>query len=252
MARTGNPASRQVESVTRAVAILDALAAARADVGTNELGRMTGINLSTVSRILATLTAAGLVDHVRSTGRYHLGVGLIRLANAARDGLDIRSLARPYLEELAELTGETVTLSTPGRHEAVTVDFAQSKSRMSVRSVAEVGRVSVAHATSVGKVFVAYGGTLPDGPLHRYTGRTITDPRALAAQTAAVRENGWAQAAGERENDLNGVAAPILDRSGTLIAILGVQGPAARFGPPQMQAAVGHLLDRGALISGAV
>jgi DNA-binding IclR family transcriptional regulator len=250
MARTGNPASRQVESVTRAVAILDALAAARTDLGTSEVGRMTGINLSTVSRILATLTAGGLVDHVRSTGRYHLGVGLIRLANAARDGLDVRSLARPYLEELAELTGETATLSTPGRHEAVTVDFAQSA--MSVRSVAEVGRVSVAHATSVGKVFVAYGGTVPDGPLHRYTDRTIVDPRVLAAETAAVRERGWAEAAGEREHDLNGVAAPILNRAGTLIAILGVQGPSARFGPPEMRTAVGYLLDRAAVISGAV
>src|SRR5487761_1213904 len=125
MSRTGNPASRHAESVTRPALIPAALATAGGDVGTNEIGRMTGINLSTVSRILATLTAAGLVAHVKSTGRYHLGVGLIRLANAARAGLDVRSLARPFLEELAELTGETATLSTPGLHEAVTVDFAQ-------------------------------------------------------------------------------------------------------------------------------
>lgn len=249
MSRTGNPASRHVESVTRAALILDALATAGGDVGTNEIGRMTGINLSTVSRILATLTAAGLVDHVKSTGRYHLGVGLIRLANAARAGLDVRSLARPFLEELAELTGETATLSTPGLHEAVTVDFAQSP--MSVRSVAEVGRVSVAHATSVGKVFIAYGGTLPAGPLHRYTERTIVDIEALATEAAAARKRGWAQATCEREDDLNGVAAPILDRAGTLVAILGVQGPAARFGPAAMQGAVTYLLDRARLISGA-
>lgn len=249
MPRTGRPATRHVASIERATAILNELAAARSDLGTNELSRRTGINASTISRILATLTAGGLVDHVRSTGRYHLGLGLIRLANAAREGLDIRSLARPYLEELAERTGETVTLSSPGSHEAVTVDFVQSP--MSVRSVAEVGRVSAAHATSVGKVFLAYGGAPPEGPLRRYTERTIVDPAGLQAETALVRERGWAQAAGEREDDLNAVAVPVPDRTGGLLAILGVQGPAARFGPDAMAEAVTLLRDRATLISEA-
>lgn len=249
MPRTGRPATRHVASIQRATAILNELAAARSDLGTNEISRRTGINASTISRILATLAAGGLVDHVRSTGRYHLGLGLIRLANAAREGLDIRSLARPYLEELSELTGETVTLSSPGRHEAITVDFTQSP--MSVRSVAEVGRISVAHATSVGKVFLAHGGALPDVPLRRYTARTIVDTTALKAEIAEVRERGWAQAEGEREDDLNGVAVPVLDSKGGLIAILGVQGPAARFDPRAMRGAVTSLLERATLISEA-
>jgi DNA-binding IclR family transcriptional regulator len=170
VARTGKPASRQVASVQRAIAILDALAGARSDLGTNELGRRTGINVSTISRILATLAEGGLVAHVPSTGRYRLGPGLIRLANAARDGLDLRSLARPHLADLAEATGETATLSYPGEHVAITVDFVQSP--QSVRSVAEVGRESAAHATAVGKVFLAFGGSPPPAPLTRFTARS--------------------------------------------------------------------------------
>ena len=248
MARTGLPATRQVAAVQRAVAILDELAEARGELGTNEIARRTGINVSTISRILATLAVGGLVDHVPSTGRYRLGAGVVRLANAA--ALDIRSLARPHLEQLAKHTGETATLSVPGEHEAFTLDFVQSE--LTVRSVAEVGRTSVAHATAVGKVFLAHGGRLPDGPLQAFTERTIVDRGVLEVEIATAGERGWAQALGEREEDLNAVAAPVMDQAGKLAAILGVQGPAVRFSPRAMRVAVGLLAEKTALISSAL
>jgi DNA-binding IclR family transcriptional regulator len=248
VARTGQPATRQVAAVQRAIAIIDELARARNELGTNEIARRTGINVSTISRILATLTAGGLVDHVTTTGRYRLGVGLVRLANSV--GLDIRSLARPHLEELGKRIGETATLSVPGEHEAFTLDFVQSP--LTVRSVAEVGRTSVAHATAVGKVFLAHGGTLHGGTLKAFTDRTIVDRAVLEVEIAKARERGWAQALGEREEDLNAVAAPILDRSGKLVALLGIQGPAVRFSPRAMRAAVQLLTEKAALISSAL
>ena len=186
MARTGQPATRQVAAVQRAVAILGELADARTELGTNEIARRTGINVSTISRILATLVSGGLVEHVAATGRYRLGIGVLRLANAMHERLDIRTLARPYLVELAGLIRETATLSVPGEHEAITLDFVQSP--LSVRSVAEVGRTSAAHATAVGKVFLAHGGTLPAGSLPVYTERTIVDPAVLEAEVARARE----------------------------------------------------------------
>jgi DNA-binding IclR family transcriptional regulator len=234
--------------VQRAIDILNELAEAQGELGTNEIARRTGINVSTISRILATLTSGGLVDHVTSTGRYRLGAGVVRLANAA--GIDLRSLARPHLEELGKHIGETATLSVPGEHEAFTLDFVPSQ--LTVRSVAEVGRVSVAHATAVGKVFLAHGGTLPDGSLRAFTGRTITDRSVLEAEVAAIRERGWGQALGEREDDMNAVAAPVLDRTGSLAAILGVQGPAVRFSPPAMRTAAALLTEKAALISSAL
>lgn len=248
MARTGKPATRQVAAVQRAIAIMDELAAARTELGTNEIARRTGINVSTVSRILATLADGGLVGHVPSTGRYRIGTGIVRLAGAVE--LDIRSLARPHLEELARHLGETATLSVPGEHEAFTLDFAQSP--LNVRSVAEVGRSSVAHATAVGKVFLAYGGTPPRGPLQAYTARTIVDPAVLGAELAAIRDSGWAQATGEREEGLNAVAVPVLARDGKLAAILGVQGPAVRFSPRAMRVAVESLIEKAARISAAL
>ena len=250
MARTGQPATRQVAAVQRAVAILGELADARAELGTNEIARRTGINVSTISRILATLVSGGLVEHVAATGRYRLGIGVLRLANAVNERLDIRVLARPHLTELASSIKETATLSVPGEHEAITLDFAQSP--LSVRSVAEVGRASAAHATAVGKVFLAHGGTLPSGSMRAYTERTIVDPAVLAVEVARTRERGWADARGEREEDLNAVAVPVLDPAGKLAAILGIQGPAVRFSPRVMRSAVELLMERAERISGAL
>ena len=250
MARTGQPATRHVAAVQRAIAILDELAAAKSELGTNEIARRTGINESSISRILATLASGGLVEHLPSTGRYRLGVGIMRLATAASERLDIRTLARPHLEELAQRTRETVTLSVPGTREAMTLDFVQSP--LSVRSVAEVGRASAAHATAVGKIFLAHGGSLPGGQLKRFTDRTIVDKDALAVDVSRIAERGWAQAVGEREDDLNAVAAPVLDPAGRLAAILGVQGPAVRFSPRAMRSAAEWLTERAALISTAL
>jgi len=246
MPRTGRPAARTVDSVRRAVAVLDALAEAGGESTTSEIARHTGINISTISRLLATLAADGIVQHQPVSGRYRLGVRLVQLASAARDTLDIRSVARPYLDELSVLTGETSTLSLPGVHELMTVDLAQGPH--SVRSVAQIGRNSVAHATATGKVFLAWGGQLADGDLVAYTRRTVTDRAALAEQIGQVRERGWAQAIGEREDGLNAVAVPVLDRHQQLVAVLGIQGPAARFGPKAMRAAVDPLRERAGLV----
>ncbi|MBA3233511.1 MAG: IclR family transcriptional regulator [Propionibacteriales bacterium] len=231
--------SRPVATVERAVAVLHALADAPGDLGNNEIARQTGINPSTVSRLLATLATDELVSRVTDSGRFRLGPRLVELGNAALARVDMRQLCHPHLVALTEATGETATLSVPYEEGTITVDFVQSPS--SVRSVAQVGRPSVAHATSTGKVYLAYAGSLPTGPLPSYTKRTITDTAVLAAEVATIRHRGWAQAVGEREEDQNAVAAPIIGAGAVLTAVLGLQGPAGRFGPRAMRAAVEQL-----------
>jgi DNA-binding IclR family transcriptional regulator len=251
MARTGRPAVRHVAAVERAVGVLEALADEGGELGTNELARRTGVNASSVSRVLATLSASNYVEHVAETGRYRLGLRLLQLGNVVLGNLDLRQVARPQLEELVEETGETATLSVPGERDAVTVDFVQSRS--SVQSVARLGRPSVAHATATGKVLLAFGGVLlPTGPLERFTPRTLTDLRKLATAVERVRTQGWAEAAGERERDLNAVAAPIFGAEGRLAGILGVQGPEGRFDRSARRAAVDPLLARAGALSNAL
>jgi IclR family acetate operon transcriptional repressor len=239
MAGGSRQAARRVAAVSRALAVMDELAVA-GELGTNELARRTGVNASTVSRVLATLAAAGYVDQAPN-GRYRLGVRLVQLGNAVVDRLDLRELAQPVLRGLVDAVGETATLSVPGEHEAITVDFAQSPS--SVQSVAQVGRPSVAHATATGKVMLAFGhATVPPGPLRRYTSRTIADPRVLARVVEKVRDAGWADAVGERVEDLAALAAPVSGSRGELAAIIGVQGPATRLDAGARRGALPPLL----------
>jgi DNA-binding IclR family transcriptional regulator len=239
MADRTRQAARRVAAVSRALAVMDELAVA-GELGTNELARRTGVNASTVSRVLATLAARGYVDQA-PTGRYRLGVRLVQLGNAVVDRLDLRELAQPVLRELVAAVGETATLSVPGEREAITVDFVRSPS--SVQGVAQVGRPSVAHATATGKVMLAFGhATLPPGPLRRYTSRTIADPRVLARVVEKVRGAGWADAVGEREEDLAALAAPVRGSRGELAAILGIQGPVSRLDAEARRAALEPIL----------
>lgn len=242
-------AARPVVVLERALAVLNVLAEADADLGTNEIARRSGVNPSSASRLLTTLARANLVRRVPDTGRYQLGLRLVELGNAALARIDLRTLARPHLKALMEATGETATLSVPGETTAITLDFVASPAN--VRSTAELGRVAVSHATAVGKVYLSYGGCPADGELAAFTSRTITDRRVLEKALAEVRERGWAEALEEREPGMHAIAAPVLDAGTGLVAILGLQGPAWRFDPASMRAAVPPLLEHASALRGS-
>ena len=239
MARTGKPAERKVAAVSRAMVVLEAFLRTP-ELGTNEIARRTRINASTVSRILATLAEGDLVSFNEETGRYRLGSRLMVFGNLVHARLDTRQALRPLLETVAERTGETATLSAPSSPDAVTIDFVQAPG--SVVSVAELGRPSIAHATAAGKVGLAFGDAeLPPGRLVRFTNRTITDRGRLEAELGDVRRRGYARAEGEREPDLNAIAAPVFGVGGRLVAIAGVQGPSSRFDSGAMTEAADRL-----------
>ena len=124
----------------------------------------------------------------------------------------------------------------------MTVDFVQSPA--TVQSVARLGRPSVAHATATGKLLLAFGGYgLPVRP-ERYTERTLTEPDELRAEIERIRERGYSEAVGEREEGLHALAAPIWGRERELAGMLGVQGPGHRFARQAMRAALPALLER--------
>jgi DNA-binding IclR family transcriptional regulator len=223
---------QSVGSVARAIALLDALAESDGGARVGELARRIGVDPSTASRLLGTLQDGGLVERTPA-GPFRLGLKLVALSDRVLGQLDVREEARPRLSWLVQETGETATLSVPSSSggDAITVDFVPSPS--SVVSLARLGRPSIAHATAVGKAMLAFGPRvgLPQGPdraLPAFTERTITDPAVLAEELEAIRAAGIAEAVGEREPDLNALAVPVYGRGGELVAILGLQGPAAR------------------------
>ena len=227
MARTGQPAVRHVAAVERAFAVLDALADG-GELGTNEIARRTGINASTVSRLLATLAAARFVEHVPETGRYRLALRLSSSGTRSSGRLDLRD-ARPSAPAGARARdGRDGDPLRPGRARRVTVDFAHSSSV--VQSVAQLGRPSVGHATATGKVMLAFGEVeLPAPPFSRSRRARSRRSDGSLEELAQVRRRGFAEASEEREEGLAASRRRSWQPAASSSAIIGVQGPASRF-----------------------
>lgn len=223
-----------MQSVDRAVRVLEILAR-DGESGVAAIGRELGVHGSTASRLVAALAAHELVE--RNGGGLRLGVGLLRLAGAATSRLDLAAQAQPVCDALAEELGETANVAVLTGGAAVNVYQAQAASSVALHNW--VGQRTVLHATSSGKVLLAF---LPDeerdalleGPLERFTERTVTSVRELRRELRTVRENGWATAVEEYEAGLNAVAAPVRGHDGTVIAAISVAGPTYRLSPERL------------------
>lgn len=241
-----------IQSVGRAVSILEMLADPGDELGVTELGRRLGVHKATASRLVATLSERGLVERNPLTDKVRLGFGLIHLAGAALAGLDLVGQAREALMDLAERTHETVNLAVLDSDRVLNID--QIAGTRSVVSVSWVGRRTQYHCTSNGKVLLAFleeaeRDRLLSLPLERRTPNTVVDPGRLRTQLEQVRVRGWAQTIEELEEGLNAVAAPVRRADGAVVAAVSVAGPAFRLRPRELPR-VGRLaMDAAAAIS---
>ena len=223
-----------VRSVDRAAALLLALGDSQGEAGVTELARRLGLHKSTASRLLATLQRRGLVEQDEETGKYRLGLVVIRLAEKAERTLDFRGISMPELERLARLTHETTGLGVLDGDQLLTVAQADGPNLVAVGDW--TGRLVPLHSVAGGKVLLA---SLPEREilrlvrrgLDRFTDRTITDLEPLLEELARVRRRGYATAFGEYDTGLNAIAAPVHDARGQVIAAVDVWGPAFRVTP---------------------
>jgi IclR family transcriptional regulator, acetate operon repressor len=227
------PSARDVsliQSVDRAITILEILAAEGPLAGA-DVARALGVHRSTALRLLGTLERRGLVERDTRTAKYQLGLRLPQLASLVSGDFDLRNLARPVCDSLAEALGETVTLDVLEGDEIVPIEQANGSS--SVVSVNWLGRRTPVHCTASGKVILAFA-AVPvreralAKPLERRTARTVVDRNELEAQLTTARESGFARTYEELETGLNAIAAPVLAGDGKVVAAVDVSGPAHR------------------------
>jgi DNA-binding IclR family transcriptional regulator len=240
-ARAGSGNGR-VQSVERAVALLEAVADGSVDgEPVAVLATRCGLNRATAWRLLGTLEAHGLVDRDPATQRYSVGFTVSRLAaSAGVDGLVRR--AHPVLVRLSERTGETADLAVA---RPLGLTYVDEVAPPSVLAANWLGRQVPLHATSSGKALLAW---LPDAEvtallehrLPRYTDATLTSLKALRADLEQTRQRGYGACVGELEPTLNGVSAPVLDGRGRPLAVLSVWGPRDRV-PAERFAELGPL-----------
>lgn len=250
-----NAASRDgggVQSVDRAISVLEILAR-RGEAGVSEVASEIDVHKSTAFRLLGALEMRGLVEQAEDRGKYRLGFGLIPLAGAVSDRLDVTRQGREVCARLASELGETVNLAVLQLHWAVNV--AQSRGPSTISTHNWIGRLTPLHCTSSGKVLLAHlpveqrAALLATSGMERLTPYTVTTASVLEGQLDVVRTEGHAVAVEEYEVGLNAVAAPVHDRSGDVVAALSVSGPSYRLDEPRLVTLVEPVMAGAAEIS---
>lgn len=230
-ARRGVTRPTPVAALRHGILVLRCFTADEPILGTTEIARRLGSSPSTVYRALVTLEDLGLIERDADTGRYRLAAGVVSLAGALLANLDLREVARPHLQRLAQVSGESVSLSIWNHVEAVNVDQVPGPSL--IRHLAPLGRINPAHASASGKVLLSHA---PPGDLAevlarglpRMTDRTIVDPDRLLTELSRVRRAGHAVNDRELEPDLVAVAAPLRDHRGEVVAAVCISAPGYR------------------------
>ena len=227
-AKMGEHDTSHVQSVTRALMLLDLLAQENREMTLTEIAKAMNWPKSTVHGLIATLRDYYYVDQSPSTGCYYLGVRLFELGNIVARSWDIRTLAMSAMQNLNNRLGEMVQLATEDKGEVLYLEKLDSTHMM--RIVSEIGVRLPMHCSGLGKVLLAHKKPaeikwiLSTHELRPMTSRTITDRETLERELIKVRRQGYAVDDGEIMESLRCVAAPIYDRDGNVKYAISISG----------------------------
>ncbi len=240
-------------TVGKALMVLDAVAGFGRPVRFAELLAGSEFPKATLYRLLQTLTHQGMVSFDPDHGTYAPGVRLVRLAHAAWAQSSLAPIARPFLDRLAEATGETLHLAQLDNGFVLYVD--KRNASRPVEMFAQAGKVGPAYCTGVGKAMLAF---LPEDQLeralarqsfHRHTPQTLDTPQALLGELAAIRARGHAYDREEHEPGIICCAVPILTRTGRVLGALSLTSTTARTTLATLEARVPEIRETAARIA---
>ncbi len=230
--------AKTVQAVERALYILETLAEAGIPITITQIAQKTSLTLGTAHRLLYTMIQRGFVEQNTENSKYRLGIKAFQVGSAAAYFKDLRSVARPVMEDLQQKYNETVNLATLDGTEVVYVDQVESTNIVLVRMFARTGNRGPAYCTGSGKVLLS---SLPQDKLkdlvynmelRKFSNETITDPELLMKELNHVKHDGYALDLGERDEGVRCVAAPINNFEGKVVAALSISGPSIRITTP--------------------
>lgn len=209
--------------------VLERVVHRRGEVGVSDLARDVDLDKATVYRLLSTLVESGYLVR-KESGRYALTSRLAELARVVPEPPTLMELALPQMRKLAKATSEAAYISVINGDDAVWLDEVGGQEALRVRT--PYGARTPLHCGSGSKVLLAYQS---DDVIARVASRltpmtphTITDPKALMKELAAIRRRGYAIGLQEARLGVSGVSAPVWDASSSLAASLGISGPSDR------------------------
>lgn len=220
----GKP-SYYVQSLDRAMDILDCFTFNRKELSQGEIVRETGLNRTTVIRFLSHLTGRGFLKYNDQERVYTLGNRILELGGIALSSISLRTVAAPYLTRLRNDIGHTILLAVRIEDDLVYIDKRDGKGVMVTTS--EIGRRRPLHFGMLGMVLTAYipkpeqVRLLVKDPLIAYTPKSITSNGKFLRELEIIRRNGYYIGKEDVFEGLGGISAPVRNHKGEVVAALG-------------------------------
>ncbi len=234
-----------IASAAATLEVLEVIGEAGGPTALTTIVELTGKPKGTVHRMLATLVNTGFVVQDPGSSRYSLTLKLWRLGAAAVGRLDVVKVARPWLERVVVATDETVHMSVLDVSGGI-VYISKVESPRSIRVQTQIGQLSPAWCTATGRSILAFHPAAAErvlaGPLEPRTARTVTDPRRIRAALRETAAAGYSVTRAENHPEVGGIAAPVRNHAGTVIAAIGVGVPAFRMNRELVSRCVPHVL----------
>lgn len=238
-------------TLIKGLAIIELLAHSDRTLGLTEIATELDLGKSNVHRLLQALVEARYILRDERSGRYAAAIKLWELGSAVLSKLDLRMHAEQVMEELLASTQETVHLSVLDGDEVVYVHKLDSPNP--VRAYTQIGGRAQAHCVATGKAMLAFHSAAALERLSHHllarTPKSIIDPEQFLQEMARIRIQGYAVNKGEWNESVHGIASPITDVSGQVVAALGLSGPRERFKVAQIKTFAPLVVDAALRVS---
>ena len=223
---------RQIQSVVRALSILELYNRSTQELSVTEIANLLDLSKSTAYSLISTLAQNGYLEQNPKDSRYSLGLKLLRLGGQVRRHNILVRRAAPFLEKLVQEFSETVHLTVERNGMVVYIEKIRGKKAVFVQS--EVGAENPMYCTAVGKCLLAF---MPETrrerllkqmePLERRGPNTITSIDELRQELETIRKRGFSIDDEEHVAGLMCIAAPIFAHNGEIVASVSLSGAKA-------------------------
>lgn len=218
----------------KAIGILD-LFIEEKELSLQEITKKKNIPKPTAYRLLSTLENCGMLYKVKETphdSRYGLGLKLLEFGHLVSERLELRDIALPSMEKLAEEINEVVHLVIANQKEATYIEKVNSTRALSLHT--KIGRSTPLYVGSGPKLLLAFlpekeqEEVLQESELYTLTNQLI-DKTALKQELIEIREKQFALSVGEQDADTTGISFPVFNYDEKVIATLAISGLSSRF-----------------------
>jgi IclR family KDG regulon transcriptional repressor len=237
----------EIQSLARGLQIIEKLAEASDGLSITDLADTFEVDKGSISRLMQTLAHYGFAEKDKRSRKYISGPQIVRHSRTLLQRISIRDIAKPFLKQLVEATGECAHLAILVQGQAFYID--QEESQNALRVTTNIGSLAPLYSTALGKVLLAFSDTAIPEELTPFTMRTITDASMLKRHIEIVRTQGFAADDEEWNLDVRCVAVPIFDYRDKCVAAIGVSGPTTRISLENLQKISRILVDVGKEVS---